>query len=473
MSDTLRILHLEDLPDDADLVARALKKAGIRAEIRLAESRNEFRKAVKEFRPDVILSDHSLSSFDSHEALNIVKQEGVDVPFILVTATVSEDYAVSIIKDGASDYILKDRLQRLPSAILAAREKYMLEQKRRMADEALRESEQKYKLLFESNPMPMWMLSKSTLRIIAVNEAAIRHYGYSREEFLQLSSRDLRPTEDLEKYLEYVSKESGQASSRGIWRHKKKDGTIILVDIIAHDVVYGNDNARLVLANDVTAKLLAEAQLAEQQRMQQKLVTKTSIEAQERVREEIGGELHDNINQILAAAKMYLDFTMSRPYVDRSYLESSRENIMIALEEIRKLSHTLIPPSLGDIMLVEALNTMLKDIRMVTPLVIELLVEHLDESRLDKDRKLTFYRIVQEQMNNILKYANATRVTITLRGDRDGFMLIIEDDGQGFDTSKKGDGVGLRNMKHRASLYDGTVNIVSEPGAGCRLEVSL
>src|SRR6188474_1348292 len=135
MSNPLRILHLEDLPEDADFVARALKKAGIEFEIVHAEDKNEFIKALREFSPDVILSDHSLPSFDSREALKLVKEMGLAIPFILVTATVSEEYAVNIIREGASDYILKDRLQRLPNAISGALEKYKLEQARREADE--------------------------------------------------------------------------------------------------------------------------------------------------------------------------------------------------------------------------------------------------------------------------------------------------------------------------------------------------
>ena len=167
------------------MVARELKKAGIISETILVENKIDFINALKEFVPDIILSDHSLPSFNSHEALKIVKDMGIEVPFILVTATVSEEYAVSIIKDGASDYILKDRLQRLPNAILGAIDKYNMESARKLADESLRLSERKYKLLFESNPLPMWMISRSTMDIIAVNEAAVNHYGYSLEEFLK------------------------------------------------------------------------------------------------------------------------------------------------------------------------------------------------------------------------------------------------------------------------------------------------
>src|SRR5688572_18571155 len=140
MNEILKILHLEDIPDDAELVERALKKAGLKFQITPSENKNDFINALRQFTPDVILSDHSLVSFDSQEALKIVRDMGITVPFILVTATVSEEYAVSIIKEGATDYILKDRLQRLPNAISSALDKYKIEQAHIQADHMLRTS---------------------------------------------------------------------------------------------------------------------------------------------------------------------------------------------------------------------------------------------------------------------------------------------------------------------------------------------
>ena len=469
--EVLKILYLEDLPDDAILVERALKKAGIAPDIRVVENKKDFLEGLREFSPDIILSDHSLSAFDSHEALKLVQREGLSVPFILVTATVSEEYAVSIIKDGASDYILKDRLQRLPNAILAAREKFLLEKKQLSAIEALRESELKYKLLFESNPLPMWMISKNTPDIIAVNEAAVRHYGYTRTEFLQMNSQDLIPAEDRENTVTHLGTGAEDFASSGIWRHRKKNGDVIMVDIIAHDIMYGSLPARLLLANDVTERLATERELARQREIQQKIITKTSMQVQEQVREEIGTELHDNINQILAAVKMHLDFAISKDQSKLPFLVTSRENIMLAINEIRKLSHTLIAPSLGDTTLEMAIQHLLQGIRAVTPFTIELISENKAEDKLDKEAELMLYRITQEQINNISKHADAKNVTIHLQQMQTQVVLSIKDDGKGFDTAQKAEGIGLRNIKHRAELYDGTAEIISSPGHGCVLKI--
>ncbi len=124
MNRRLKILHIEDVPSDAELVERTLRKSGIDFEKVTVDKKDEYIEALLNFNPDIILSDHSLPSFNSLEALKIMKDTGVDVPFILITATVSEEFAVNVMKEGASDYVLKDRLQRLPNAVLNALEKF-------------------------------------------------------------------------------------------------------------------------------------------------------------------------------------------------------------------------------------------------------------------------------------------------------------------------------------------------------------
>ena len=185
----------------------------------------------------------------------------------------------------------------------------------------------------------MWLLAKDTLEVIDVNEAAMKHYGYSKEEFLKLNSRNLRPQEDVKKYLDAVAHLSlkGEAT-RGIWRHKKKDGTVIMVDIMENDIPYDGESARLVLANDITEKLKAEAELVRHRVMEQKLISEVTIQAREKEREELGKELHDNINQILASTKLYLEMAKGGN-IDLlpKAIDKSHENINLAISEIQKL----------------------------------------------------------------------------------------------------------------------------------------
>ncbi|WP_189702513.1 PAS domain S-box protein [Subsaximicrobium wynnwilliamsii] len=130
MKTKLKILHLEDTPTDAELVERELKKGNIQFETLVVANKTAFEQALKAFAPDIIISDHTLPSFDSLEAIKMIKRQGLKIPIILVTATVSDEHAVEIMKAGADDYILKDRLHRLPQAVLNAMEKFSMEQER-------------------------------------------------------------------------------------------------------------------------------------------------------------------------------------------------------------------------------------------------------------------------------------------------------------------------------------------------------
>lgn len=146
----LRILHLEDVSSDAELVNFALKRGKLDFERLLVDTREKFINALANFTPDVILSDHSLPSFNSHEALELYHESGLNVPFILITATISEDYAVDIIKKGADDYILKDRLERLPSALANALEKYRLAREHQKDQDKLIKNATHFRALIEN-----------------------------------------------------------------------------------------------------------------------------------------------------------------------------------------------------------------------------------------------------------------------------------------------------------------------------------
>ncbi|MES2678571.1 MAG: hybrid sensor histidine kinase/response regulator [Bacteroidota bacterium] len=117
MEKPLKILHIEDNSSDAWLIERALKKSGLTFTVKVVDKKQDFIDALDDLQPDLILSDHSLPQFDSMEALKIYKQKGVAIPFILITGSVSEEFAILSIKEGADDYILKNNLIRLPAAI--------------------------------------------------------------------------------------------------------------------------------------------------------------------------------------------------------------------------------------------------------------------------------------------------------------------------------------------------------------------
>jgi two-component system sensor histidine kinase/response regulator len=135
---------------------------------------------------------------------------------------------------------------------------------RKHAEEGLRESEERYRLLFDSNPQPMWVYDLETLAFLAVNDSAVHHYGYSREDFLAMTIKDIRPAEDLPALLASVAGPSEAFGAVSIWRHLKKDGTIIEVEITSHLLVFDDRRAELILAQDITERKKLENALQQE-----------------------------------------------------------------------------------------------------------------------------------------------------------------------------------------------------------------
>jgi PAS domain S-box-containing protein len=129
------------------------------------------------------------------------------------------------------------------------------------ANQALRQSEDRYRLLFDSNPHPVWVYDLKTLAFLDVNHSAIQNYGYSREEFLSRTIRDIRPPEDIPALLESIAKAPSSSEAAGVWRHRKKDGTLIAVEVTSHPITFDGRNGRFAVATDVTERKKAEEAL--------------------------------------------------------------------------------------------------------------------------------------------------------------------------------------------------------------------
>jgi PAS domain S-box-containing protein len=339
------------------------------------------------------------------------------------------------------------------------------------AKKRIEDSERKYRYLFEVNPMPMWIFDTATRKFLEVNEMAIAHYGYSREEFAKMTIYDLRPKSERQKLDNWFVKEKTSKAAKGLWTHIKKNGENIFVEIISHDIDYNGIKATLILAKDVTNNIRLQNELLEEKIAKQREIARASLTVQEKERNEIGKELHDNVNQILTSVKLHLDYMAQTEADKEKHRVTSLNLVTSAIQEIRRLSKSLVPPSLGDVGLISSIQDLVEDINECQSLIIDFEYCPLKEEVFDPGLKLTILRIIQEQTTNILKYADASYVHIEISRQKSNLALKISDNGKGFDPTKTRKGIGITNMINRADIYHGKVEIDSKPGNGCTLKV--
>jgi PAS domain S-box-containing protein len=405
MEKPLRILHLEDDPDFVSLVSDMLKEEGLSAQMTSTQNFQDFISALRGNVYDLILADYSLPTCNGLQALHAVREKDQHTPFVLISGTIGEHAAIECLRCGATDYVLKNKLERLAPTVrravqeaeerahrkraeteLIRREKYFrtltehsldvltilngeglflynspslktvigYEPKdvagqsvfalvheddlrgvqqafqralqnpgdvithefrcrradgswchleivgqnrlddpeiagvvlnsrdisdRKRAEAELRESEKQYRLIFGGSPTPMWVIDLETLRFLEVNEAAVQTYGYSREEFLGMTTQDIRSSGDTERYVKYINTvikkypDTGFGRA-GLWRHQKKNGGFLDVEIKWSKIMFRGRPGVLIMAHDITERKRAaealeksEASLAAAQRI--------------------------------------------------------------------------------------------------------------------------------------------------------------------------------------------------------------
>lgn len=231
----------------------------------------------------------------------------------------------------------------------------------------------------------------------------------------------------------------------------------------------------VLACTDITERKLLENQLERERMEKQQEITDAVFTAEENERQELGRELHDNVQQILVSARLFLSMIKKEdtPETDYSFLQQTNQMILTAINEIRNLSHSMITPFMEKTTLKQAIEKLISNTTSTSGIKITMETIGLDEEKLPEKLRLTVYRIIQEQFSNILKYAKASAVLLKLVQDNENLILTILDNGVGFDTSKKAEGIGLINIKTRATLFNGEVTIRTSPGQGFELFVMM
>lgn len=453
------ILVIEDNPGDLVLIQDYLFEQ-IKSP-RIENAKNFLQTAEflkKENCFDIILLDLSLPDKSGDELIaNILKVCG-DIPIIILTDFSDMEFSIRSISLGISDYLLKNDLS--PSSLYKSI-LYCLERKKRVHE--LKESEKRYSDLFHLNPQPIWIYDLETFKFVQVNHAAIELYGYTEEEFLNLTVFDVRQEQDKNILIDALKKHEGNKQTL----HKKsghitKSGELLDVEIQANFIKIKDKAYRMVIITDVTEKNLVEEQ-----------ITKAIIKTQENERYELGAELHDNICQILATT--HISMGVLKKSVDQDGMElfqQCRDYISLATREIRNLSHRLAPAFFNDSTLEEAFEILLNTINIESKYKISLFFDPLVvQSEIDHDLQLNLYRILQEQLRNITTHSCCKSIRVELIISDQKLKMKIADDGVGFVVDSERKGIGMSNMKRRAELFHGELTIFSSPGNGCELTI--
>jgi PAS domain S-box-containing protein len=598
MMNVLKILLLEDSAYDAEIIKNLLLKEEEKMyEFNLAMNEEEFLAALDKFKPDIVLSDNSLPQFNATEALKIVREHSLYIPFILVTGTVSDEFAASIIKQGADDYVLKDRLTRLPTAIDGSLKQRQVEKQRLEAVNKLKESNDRYEivakatsdtiwdwdlatnkiiwnkniqnifgykdidlvttnqwrydkihpadietvhkntntqindkilryedeyrflcadgsykyvydrsfLVINSDGIPIRMIGamqditrqkqeefrlkllesvitnatdsvliteagtfdEAAQKIVYVNEAFTKMTGYKKEEVIGKTSRLLQGAKTNKEELEKLAKsmQKGESCEIEVIKYNKKGEEFWVQKAVAPvEDAEGNITHFISIERDVTERKLIDQK-----------ITKAIISAQDQERFQIGSELHDNVTQILAGTLISLGMINKNQGLPNGelFIKQCHDYIIMAIDEIRQLSHRLAPVFFKEETLKDTFERLLKTMNVDNKYKVRLYMDSFEAMEISNDIQLNLYRILQEQLNNIVKYSGATMVEISVLLLEKNLQMTIHDNGKGFDTNAVRTGIGLRNIQKRTELFLGSFLLTSSTGNGCTLTVEI
>ncbi|HEX3025348.1 MAG TPA: PAS domain S-box protein [Chitinophagaceae bacterium] len=587
------ILHLEDSKTDSDLVQRILRKANLDFRYFLAVDRENFIRGINEFMPDVILSDHTLPNFDSKMAFEIYSKKNLDIPFILVTGTVSEEFSVDMMKAGVDDYLLKSNLQRLPLAIINAFEKRENDRRIKAVQSELQLSESHLRTILENSSDGLLLLDKDFTVIefnnqlrdfttaewgntIQKNKNIFDFVPDTKEKSLKNnlvavlngkknyyeSDYPQKDGTTLTYYIRLNPIEGEDGKIKGICvnmenitERKKEEERLKLLEtviinttdavIITEAAPFEHPGPKIVYVNDSYYKMTGytkeevigktprilqgvntdrnelsrlkkaiennlpceievinykknreefwtsvnispvfnadgvplywvgiKRDITESKKHEQN-IKKAIISAQEKQQYFIGRELHDNIAQILVGALITIGMIKENDPKQNDWINQTKEGIHNSIHEIRKLSHRLAPAKFEGDNFIPTIQNLLKSINTENRYKIVTHFDNLEHANLNSELQLNLYRILQEQLQNIIKHANATEIEISIRLIENILRLRIFDNGQGFNTAKLNDGIGLRNIKNRAEIFSGFCIVKSSPGSGCELLIKI
>ena len=483
----IRILHLEDSPRDAELIRRQLEISGFDCVIARAAGRGEYESALASGTFDIVLCDFNVPGYDGLQALERTRDLRGDLPFVVVSGELSEEQAVECLRAGATDYLLKHRLQRLVPAVERALAEAAARRERERAEAARRTSEQQFRSVVAAMAEGVIVQDRSG-RIIARNAAASRILDLTEDAPGRARRTDPRrrmvredgSTVSREAHPAIVTLSTGRAQSQVVLGVEVEAGEVRWLSINTEPLMHAGEKSPYAVVTtlvDITERKRADWALREYAaRMQQ--LSRSLVEVEEEERRNIHRELHDRIGQDLAAIKLNIELIRAMAggelrSVVGARLDDAQKLVQVTIDNARNIMAELRPAGLDEFGLVVALRTHAETV--ARRLGIPVRVRGADPSpRLAAGVETAIYRIAQEALNNVAKHAGARDVEITLAAHGSHVSLTVVDDGAGFDAARlPPDSYGLRVMRERAEAVGARLEVDSAPGRGTRIVVRL
>lgn len=342
---------------------------------------------------------------------------------------------------------------------------------RKNAENKLREAESRFRALVEQSLAGVYIMQGKRFTYVNPQFAAI--FGYSAAD-MHNHSGDILNIHSTQGSVAHHMQEKFSSLTKGE-RYEmtgyKKNGQMVNVEILGCNTSINDEPAIIGTLIDVTQNKLLQKRILEQREQEQKKIMRAMLKAEENERNRLGRELHDNISQILTGIKLLLTSARGKEKDTKLQIDNAIELVDNTIYEIRALSHRQVIP-LSGVNLEELIVEMTKKTQLISTISINV-IYGIDDDAINDDLKKNLYRIIQEQLNNILKHAEAMQVDIIIEIHDKILSVLIADDGKGFDTTKKVNGIGISNIITRVESFDGNVKITSSPGNGCSLEIQI